>query len=137
MPVYFGNGKNFCCCNNCVWLDNGKAQHFVGCKVNVLYCDCSSDDELFLEKNWACMVCLVSHVSAIDCGISHTIQNASKLSMSKVLEQGKTEMKRNSIDLWKKNKFFSSQVCDFFFGKDKLAWEYHFLYKSRLFNLQG
>lgn len=54
------------------------------------------------------MVCLASHVSAIDSGISQTIQNASKLSMSKVLEQGKTEIKvsvekeqgkRNSFDL--------------------------------------
>ena len=60
------------------------------------------------------MVCLASHVSAIDSGISQTIQNASKLSMSKVLEQGKTEMKvsvekeqgkRNSFDLWEKTDF--------------------------------
>ena len=52
------------------------------------------------------MVCLASDVSAVDCGISHTIQNASKLSMNKVLEQGKTEMKRNSMDLWKKKPNF-------------------------------
>ena len=60
------------------------------------------------------MVCLASHVSAIDSGISQTIQNASKLSMSKVLEQGKTEIKvsvqkeqgkRNSFDLWEKTDF--------------------------------
>ena len=99
VAVYFGNGKKFFYCNNCVWLGNGKAQDCVRCKVNVVYCDCSSDDELFLDKNWACMVCLASDVSAVDCGISHTIQNASKLSMNKVLEQGKTEMKRNSMDL--------------------------------------
>lgn len=75
------------------------------------------------------MVCLASHVSAIDSGISQTIQNASKLSMGKVLEQGKTEMKvsvekeqgkRNSFDLWEKNGFFSSQVCDFSLEKTNL-----------------
>ena len=51
VPVYFGDGKKFVCCKNCVWLDNGNAQGCLRCKVNVVYCACSSDDELFSDKN--------------------------------------------------------------------------------------
>ena len=44
VPVYYGLGKNFCCCNDCMFVDDGRRQDCLKCKVNVLYCDCSSDD---------------------------------------------------------------------------------------------
>ena len=44
-PVYYGNGKNFFCCKDCVWSDDGRIQNCLRCKVNVIYCDCLSDDE--------------------------------------------------------------------------------------------
>ena len=67
--------------------------------------------------------CLASSVLPIDSGISSAIHQSLKLTMIKVLERnGRTEMsistekeqgKRNSIGLWKKNGFFSSQISDF------------------------
>lgn len=61
--------------------------------------------------------CLASSVSPIDSGISQSIQQSSKLTMTKVLEKnGRTEMtvstekeqgKRNSTDLWKKMVFLA------------------------------
>ena len=72
----------------------------------------------------------MSSVSPIDSGISDTIQQSLKLTMTKVLEKnGRTEMtistekeqgKRNSTALFKNNGFFSSQVCDFSLEKTDL-----------------
>ena len=44
-PVYHCQGKNIFCCLDCVFLDDGKCQYCLNCSVNVLHCDCSSDDE--------------------------------------------------------------------------------------------
>ena len=99
---------------------------------------------LLMMNCFLILICLASRVSPIDSGMSHTIQSASKLSMSKAFEKGKTEMsisveteqgKRNSIDLWKKNGFFSSQVCDFSLEKANLPENTIFLHKPRLFKL--
>ena len=71
----------------------------------------------------------VAPASAIDSGILNTVQQSSKLSMTKVLENVRMEttisaerepQKKNSPDLWKKNGFFSSQVCDFSIEKVNL-----------------
>ena len=71
----------------------------------------------------------VAPVSAIDYGISNAVQQPSKLSMTKLLENGRMEttisaerepQKRNSTDLWKKNGFFSLQICDFSIEKANL-----------------
>ena len=84
---------------------------------------------LLMMNCFLILICLASRVSPIDSGLSHTIHSTSKLSMSKIFEQGKTEMsisvekeqgKRNSIDLWKKNGCFSSQLCDFSLEKTEL-----------------
>ena len=84
---------------------------------------------LLMMNCFLILICLASRVSPIDSGLSHTIHSTSKLSMSKVFEQGKTELsisvekeqgKRNSIDLWKKNGYFSSQLCDFSWEKTEL-----------------
>ena len=48
-PVYFGNGKKISCCKHCVWADDVYAQDCLRCKVNVVWCDYSSDDELFSD----------------------------------------------------------------------------------------
>lgn len=45
VPVCYGEGKNLFCCKDCVFSDNGKRQDCLKCKVNVLFCDCSSHDE--------------------------------------------------------------------------------------------
>ena len=44
-PVYYYQGKNIFCCLDCVFVDDGKRQYCLNCSVNVLHCDCSSDDE--------------------------------------------------------------------------------------------
>ena len=68
-------------------------------------------------------------VSAIDSGISSAVRDSSKLSMTKVLHNGRMETtitaekdngKRNSTALWNKNGYFSSQVCDFSLEKANL-----------------
>ena len=69
-------------------------------------------------------------VSAIDSGISSAVHDCSKLSMSKVLHNGRiettitaekaTDLKRNSTDLWQKNGFFRCQACDFSLEKANL-----------------
>ena len=68
-------------------------------------------------------------VSFVDSCISNAARESAKLPMTKVLENDRTEMtisaekkqgKKNSIDLWKKNGFFSSQVCDFSLKKANL-----------------
>ena len=68
-------------------------------------------------------MCVGTSVSSIDCGISRAVRDSSKFSVSKALHEGRMEtiftaekesgLKRNSTDLWSKNSFFSSQVCDF------------------------
>ena len=68
-------------------------------------------------------MCVGTSVSSIDCGISRAVLDSSKFSVSKALHEGRMEttftaekesgLKRNSTDLWSKNSFFSSQVCDF------------------------
>ena len=71
----------------------------------------------------------VPPVSEIDSGISNVVQQSSKLSETTVLENGGMEttisaerepQKKKSTDLWKKNDFFSSQVCDFSIEKANL-----------------
>ena len=48
VPVYYSNGKKiFVCYKNCVFLDNGQKQDCVKYKINVIHCNCSSDDEIF------------------------------------------------------------------------------------------
>ena len=42
-PVYFGSGKRQCCCNDCVWYDDGKKQDCIQCKVNGMACTCFSE----------------------------------------------------------------------------------------------
>ena len=68
-------------------------------------------------------------VSAIDSGISSAVRDSSKLSMTKVLHNGRMETtitaekdngKRNRTALWNKNGYFSSQVCDFSLEKANL-----------------
>ena len=68
-------------------------------------------------------------VSAIDSRISSAVRDSSKLSMTKVLHDGRMETtitaekdngKRNSTELWNKNGYFSSQVCDFSLEKANL-----------------
>ena len=85
---------------------------------NLLFC--------LVERNIFLCVALVS---AIDSRISNAVQQSSKLSMTKVLKNGRMEttvsaerepQKENSTDLWKKNVFFSSQVCDFYIEKVNL-----------------
>ena len=44
VPVYYGLGKNLFCCKDCIFVDDSRRQDYLKCKVNVLYCDCSSDD---------------------------------------------------------------------------------------------
>ena len=71
----------------------------------------------------------VAPVSAIDSGISNAVQQSLKLSVTKVLKNGRMEttisaerepQRKNSTDLWRKNGFFSSQVCDFSIQKANL-----------------
>ena len=71
----------------------------------------------------------VAPVFAIDSGISNAVQQSSKLPMTKVLENGRMETTisakrepqiKNSTNLWMKNGFFSSQVCDFSIEKANL-----------------
>ena len=59
-------------------------------------------------------------VSTIDSGISSAVRDSSKLSMTKVLRKKDTGLKRNSTDLWSKNGYFSSQVCNLFLEKANL-----------------
>ena len=58
--VYFGNGKKISCCKHCVWVDDGYAQDCLRCRVNVVWCDCSSDDELFSDIDLSSFSC-ISH----------------------------------------------------------------------------
>ena len=46
--LIYGQGKNFSCCKDCVFVDDVSRQDCLGCKVNVLHCNCSSDDEKFI-----------------------------------------------------------------------------------------
>ena len=39
-PVYFGQGKNFFRCKDCVFCDYHEKQGCLKCKVIVTYCDC-------------------------------------------------------------------------------------------------
>ena len=80
-----------------------------------------------VEKN---IFLCVTPVSAIDFGISNAVQQSLKLSMTKVLKNGRMgttisserePQKKNSNDLWKKSVFFSLQVCDFSIEKAKIA----------------
>ena len=48
VPVHYGQGKNFSCCKDCVFVDDGSKQDCLRCKINVLHCNCSSDDEKFI-----------------------------------------------------------------------------------------
>ena len=68
-------------------------------------------------------------VSAIDSVISSAVRDSSKLSLTKVLHDGRMETtitaekdneKRNSTDLWSKNGYSSSKVCDFSLEKADL-----------------
>ena len=69
-------------------------------------------------------------VSAIDPGITSAVRDSSKLSMTKVLHDGRMEntitaekvpgFKRNSKVLSPKDGFFRSQACDFFLEKANL-----------------
>lgn len=61
-------------------------------------------------------------VASIDSGISNAVRESSKLSMTKVLENGKTKIaisaekepgKKTAPILLKNNGYFSSQLCDF------------------------
>ena len=71
--------------------------------------------------------CLASSVSPIDSGISQSIQQSSKLTMTKVLEKnGRTEMtvstekeqgKRNSTDLWEKMGFLARKFVTSLYRK--------------------
>ena len=45
VPVYISKGKNFFCCKDCVFFDDGLRQDCLRYKVNVLYCSCSSGNE--------------------------------------------------------------------------------------------
>lgn len=69
--------------------------------------------------------------ASIDSGISSSIENSSKLSMTKVIENvsTRTELaisaekesgKKNRIHLFEKNGFFGLQVCDFSIEKANL-----------------
>ena len=51
LPVYFGEGKLFVCCNNCVFVDDGRRQYCLNCKLNIIYCCCAFDDEKILSPN--------------------------------------------------------------------------------------
>ena len=71
----------------------------------------------------------VAPVSAIYSGISNAVQQSSKLSLTKVPENDRMEttisaerepQKKDSTDLWWKNVFSSSQVCDFSIEKANL-----------------
>ena len=77
--------------------------------------------DIFLS---ALAVFILAHSVSIDSGISDTIQQSSRLTMTKVIENsnGRTELaviadkkqgEKNSTDLWKQNGYFSSQACDF------------------------
>lgn len=49
--IWYGQGMLFVCCKNCVWFQK---QDCLRCKVNVIYCTCSFDDEEFfspIKKN--------------------------------------------------------------------------------------
>ena len=83
---------------------------------------------LFLAEKVFLCVC-VAPVFVIDSGISNAVQQSLKLSMEKVLENGTLEttisaerepQKKNSVDRWGKNDFFSSQVCDLSMEKANL-----------------
>lgn len=75
------------------------------------------------KNNSLAFLSVGTSVSSIDCGISRGVRDSSKFSMSKALHEGRMEatftaekesgLKRNSTDLWTKNGFLSSQVCDF------------------------
>ena len=80
-------------------------------------------------SGWKKYFLCVAPVSAIDSGILNAVQQSSKLSMTKVLKNGRMEttisaekepQKKNSTNLWKKDGFFSSQVCDFSIEKAHL-----------------
>ena len=87
---------------------------------------------MVIKGNYKSDYCLDSHVSvsAIDPGISSAVRDSSKLSMTKVFNDGRMEttitaekdtgFKRNSRELWAKDGFFTSQVCDFSFEKANL-----------------
>ena len=123
-PIYFRNGKKILCCKHCFGLMTVMLRTVWDVKLMLF-----GVIALLMMNCFLILICLASRVSLIDSGMSHTIQSASKLSMSKAFEKGKTEMgisvekeqgKRNSIDLWKKNGFFSSQVCDLSLEKANL-----------------
>ena len=46
VPIYYGQNKLFVCCKNCAWFQK---QDCLRCKVNVIYCTCSSNDEEFFS----------------------------------------------------------------------------------------
>ena len=125
-PVYFRNGKKISCCKHCFGLMTVMLRTVWDVKLMLF-----GVIALLMMNCFLILICLASRVSPIDSGMSHTIQSASKLTGEKKKEQGK----RNSIDLWKKNGFFSSQVCDFSLEKAILPENTIFLHKPRLFKL--
>ena len=76
--------------------------------------------------------CLDSHVSvsAVDPGISPAVRDSSKLSMTKAFNYGRMEttitaekdtgFERNRRELYAKDGFFTSQVCNFSLEKANL-----------------
>ena len=82
--------------------------------------------------------------TSVDSGISDSIRNASKVTMTNVIENnnGKAQMsmtvdrdqeKRSITNLWKNYGYFSPQVCDISIEKVNLPENTIFLYKSGLF----
>ena len=51
LPVYFEEGKLFVCCKNCVFVDDGRGQDCLNCKLNITYCCCASNNEKILSPN--------------------------------------------------------------------------------------
>ena len=94
------------------------------------------------KNNSLAFLSVGTSVSSIDCGISRGVRDSSKFSMSKALHEGRMEatftaekesgLKRNSTDLWTKNGFLSSQVCDFSLEKANVPEMTVFLRKSGL-----
>ena len=63
-PVYYGQGKKFFYCKDCVFCDCHKKQDCLKCKVNVIA-------DIFLST---LTVFVLAHSVSIDSGVSESIQ---------------------------------------------------------------
>ena len=66
LPVYFGEGKLFVCWKNCVFVDDTRRQYCLNCKLNVIYCCCTFDDEKILSPNKRSLLTMSNTVKGLE-----------------------------------------------------------------------